>query len=216
MYLGMIEKKEEKEIFLKVANLVAISCCEETGDEVVAKSVSSTGSSLSSGSIITSSFSILTGTLLSGNKTVDLEGWKPSEKEMSILQQYWNELGADKEISYFSVSDIEAVIKTFAPVLEQVKSMDEVSRRKAILDKLVDDVVNWDSVAYMSPKVRKIIMIELIALALVDHNYDELERYVIELIADKLKIDSEELQEMEEFIASYMKCFDEGLEIINA
>lgn len=201
MYLNMIESDEEKKVFMQLANIVAISCFE--GEETDRE-----------GDLVP---------LLSLDKkmeTVDLEGWKPSLKEQEILKKYWNEMEGGDAGGIFGIRigkyDIEQAIDELEPVLKQVRALDESARRKAIVDKLISECVDWDDVEDMAPRIRKIMMLELLALALVDNDYAELERHAMGLIAEQFSIDNEELEEMEEYIESYMAKFEEGLEIINA
>lgn len=59
------------------------------------------------------------------------------------------------------------------------------------------------------------MMIELISVALVDNDYAPFEKVVIKSIANKLKIDSDELEEMENFVRSMKEIYKTGLEIVN-
>jgi|GEM_PF-3165244 len=209
MYLNMIEKDEEKKVFLQLANIVAISC---QHDESGTSEVESGGAAI--GYAIGMMFAVTDKT-----RNVDLEGWKPGVKEKAILEQYCYELGFRESGMFGSLDigsfEIQRAIEKVEPALKNVRVLDETGWRKGVIDTLVESVVDWTKVADMTPKTGKIMMFELLALALVDGDYAELERYTIGQIAGKLNVDAEELQEMEEFITSYMKVCDAGLDIIN-
>jgi hypothetical protein len=216
MYLKLLENDEEKVVFMQLANIVAIACCEEGRGNEDSDNRNSSCSILDERSAV---YSMLAEDTVD---TVDVEGWQPSAKEKKILQGYWDEMKCESHTGvfgggvYIRTSKFEKVIEELDEALRQVDSLDESARRKAIIKKMFENCVDWDKVPEMSLKTGKIIMLELLGLALVDHDYAELERYAIELIAAKLGVDDDELEEMEEFINSYMKKIAEGLEIISA
>ncbi len=205
MYLSAITKDEEKKLFLMLANFVAISHKEDEKADETGDSSAAVGAFVG----------------LFDKPFVDLDGWEPSTKEKTILGHYGYELGVLGKKNWTGSAfdlgnyEVERVIQELEPTLKEDDALGKVARRKAIMDKLVDSLVVWEDFSNMTPKIRKIMMLELLALALVDNDYAELERYTIGRIAKKLSVDAEELLEMEEFIAAYMKVVTEGFDIIN-
>lgn len=185
MYLSMLKNTGKEEVFMRLANIVATACFEDSWSHSLTVSMSH----------------------------IVLEDWKPSDKEAEVLTQYANELGLevlDLVVTY----DAEKLISLLEVALSEVKSLDRQARRKVIIESLVDKWIQWEELS-ISSQESKVMMFELLALAYVDSEYDELERHAISAIADKLSIDIDELEEMEELIKSYVSLYSEGLEIIN-
>ncbi|NLL15465.1 MAG: hypothetical protein GXY27_02890 [Erysipelotrichaceae bacterium] len=186
MFLNFLQTDEEKVAFIKMAIIVAIANVEDDNEEKNEKKSES----------------------FSRNKD-----WKMSSFEKAIINGFMKEL----ELSSYEIStdEFNKIIDELSPVLSKLTRLSEEERRLEIIEKLIEDGISWDEIGDITPKSSRSMMIELISVALVDNDYAPFEKVVIKSIANKLKIDSDELEEMENFVRSMKEIYKTGLEIVN-
>ncbi len=187
MFLNFLQTVEEKVAFMQMAIIVAIANVEEEETKEEKRTKEDNGD------------------------------WKMSSLEEAIINGFMKELEpSSHEVSTDVFTDVfDEVIDELSPVLSKITRLSEEERRLEIIEKLIEDGISWDEIEDISPKSARSMMVELLSVALVDEDYAPLEKIVIESIANKLKIDGDELEEMEDFVNSMKKVYKTGLEIIN-
>ncbi len=201
MFLNFLQTDEEKAAFMQMAIIVAIATVEEEEPK------EDNGEALSF---------LYSGFLGKPKYKIDFSentDWKMSSLEEAIINGFMKEL----ELSSYEVSTdkFNKIIKKLSPVLSKLTRLSEEERRLEIIEKLIEDGISWDTIGNITPASSRSMMIELLSVALVDNDYAPLEKVVIKSIANKLKIDGDELEEMEDFVNSMKKFYKTGLEIIN-
>ncbi len=208
MFLNFLQTDGEKEVFIKMAIVVAIANIEvekENANKNANKNAEMKGSSFRNYYLYN---------FLNINLTIsENTDWKMSSLEKNIINGFLKEL--EFESYHVSTTEFEKIIEDLSPVLSKIMRLSEEERRLEIIENLIKDAIPWDEVENISPKSSRAMMIELISVALVDDDYAQLEKVVIKSIANKLKIDSDELEEMEKFVRSMKEIYKTGLEIIN-
>jgi len=210
MYLNFLQTDEEKKAFIKMAIIVAIANVEDDNEEKNEKE--SIFNNTPKNHLYAS------GLLYLGKPKYEINfsentDWKMSRLEEAIINGFMKEL----ELSLYEISTdgFNEIIDELSPVLAKLTRLSEEERRLEIIEKLIEDSISWDEVGDITPKSSRSMMIELISVALVDNDYAPLEKVVIKSVANKLKIDSDELEEMENFVRSMKEIYKSGLEIIN-
>lgn len=205
MFLNFLQTDEEKEVFIQLAVIVAIANVEDADgkkdDEKNEKSSSFFRNHLV---FKKPTYKII----FSGN-----ESWKISALEEAVINGFMKEL----ELSSYDVTTLQfnEIIDRLAPVLANITRLSEEDRRLEIISKIIEDGISWDKIRDISPQSARSMMIELLSVALIDEDYAPLEKVVIESIAMKLRIDADEIEEMEEFVNTVKKVYKSGLEILN-
>mgnify|MGYP005849224703 CR=1 FL=1 len=89
--------------------------------------------------------------------------------------------------------------------------------RQTIIKSLVDELFSKfeDELAHITIQQKKVILFELIGLAYADHDFHDLEKFTIELICEKLGLESELIEEFCDLSGSISQAVLEAAEIIN-
>lgn len=205
MFLNFLKTEDEKEVFIQLAVIVAIANVEDA-DEKKDDEKNEKSSSLLRDHLF---FKKPTYKIIFSEN----ESWKISALEEAIINGFMKEL----ELSSYDVATLQfnEIIDGLAPVLANITRLSEEDRRLEIISKIIEDGISWDKIRDISPQSARSMMIELLSVALIDEDYVPLEKIVIESIAMKLRIDADEIEEMEEFVNSMKKVYKSGLEIVN-
>ena len=199
MFLHLLQTDEEKEAFIQMAFIVAIANVEDS-DEKDKENVELNP--------FTSVFRVT----LHGRSFSENKNWKMSAVEKAIIGGFLRELELSSD--RVSTGQFNRIIDELAPVLSKLTRLSEEERRLEVIEKLVEDGIAWDTIEQIDPKSARSLMIELLSVALVDGDYAPLEKVVIESIAKKLSIDTDEIEEMEAFVRNMNQVYQSGLEII--
>ena len=209
MFLHLLQTDEEKEAFIQMAFIVAIANVEGSDEKYEEKKVRF------------NSWMIHNLIELSDNY------WKMSAVEKAIIDGFLREINSSDDEVYISstnyyrlyripinYSRFNEIVDELAPVLAKLTQLSAEERRLEIIEKLIEDGIEWDTIEQIDPKSARSMMIELLTVALIDGDYAPLEKVVIESIAKKLSIDADEIEEMEAFVRNMNQVYQSGLEII--
>ena len=98
--------------------------------------------------------------------------------------------------------------------LERIQNFTkEIYGDKEFNFKSYNELTNIDSI-FESKEAKRICLIELIGLCYVDGVYCEKEREFIRSFAKKIKVNSDGLSQIENWVNDFVKVFNEGVELI--
>ena len=209
MFLSLLTNNAEKIAFIHMAVLLAISNIEDEENEDEDEENEDEDSEYAP---------------LPGVEFEESKDWHISSKERAIIRGFLNELrihsnplgrlfpsrNAELDVSL----PFNDIIERLSPVVNKISRLSEEEKRIEIIDNLVKEGIPWDSITDISPQSKRIIIIELLGVALVDANYTSFEKIVIESIAKKFRLDTDELKELADFVSKASQIYQEGIEII--
>ncbi|OQY39445.1 MAG: hypothetical protein B6229_03745 [Spirochaetaceae bacterium 4572_7] len=201
MFLNLIETDEEKELFMKMAIIVALSNKEDESFDITGEEIEEEDDEDDD------------------EENYFRRNWSLSRLEHSMLMGYINELGlnetSDDEISDYS-SEFLDVLEEMLPVLSKISKLTEEEKRIEIVDKFISEGIDWEDYEdiEISLQTKRVMIIELLGIALVDGEYAPLEKFVVEKITKRFGFDPDELEEMEDYVTDVRKVYNSGLEII--
>ena len=153
--------------------------------------------------------------------------WKMSAAEKAIIDGFLGEINSSDDKVHISFnhcfrlnklsinySRFNEIADELTPVLSKLTRPSKEEHRLEVIEKLIEDVIEWDTIEQIDPKSARSMMIELLSVALIDDDYTPLEKVVIESIAKKLSIDADKIEELEAFVWNMNQVYQSGLEII--
>lgn len=222
MFLNYLEKHEMQEAFLKMAVIVAIAnnkpentkLSKERSNDLTTNLFTSTSMT----DIVADAFKRFNMySIPSSNREESLfdfcecNTWKANDAEKELITKFRRELEFEED--EVSVDDFNKIIDELEEVFEGLSSLSEELRRKEIIMKLLDDAFLWSNIT-PSQKEKRVIMFNLLNVALADGNYSPMEKFAIENIAKKLGLNLDDINSLIEYLATYKKIEQEGIELI--
>jgi tellurite resistance protein len=80
----------------------------------------------------------------------------------------------------------------------------------------VEDLLEGLAQAFDTPRARRILLLELLVLALIDGDADEREQELVGTISGRLGVAHEELRALTDFAARLVQLRQDGLELLDA
>lgn len=206
MYLSMIQP-ENKNLFLKLAAMVSLADISERKEE------KTEGSGLLYSSAF---FAVANQARGAAGKLSEFINRKDEEK--AALKLYAKEMGVDIKSSDIENLDdvvLNAIYKASETVSEKLFANIELRKQffQDGLEELLRTEVQEDNVIPMTE--RKAMLFETTAMAYADGECSDLERAVLDKLAEQFDIDEEFIDEAGEIVESFKKVTQEGLELIN-